>query len=186
LGCRYVSFGDLKRDEISRCTKIGIEIQRLLSAKLPLPAELGYSVIGHSIGDGLNIISGYPISIEEFNILSSCSLIMGILVLNVDEKSMAQRFGFRRECPECHLPGVVGDICPIHKSAMVQRTDGRSEEFAFRRKLYQQRISPFLALRCVGELSRLTLDTGLLAKDSVASQAERWIGQLLIEKGQAI
>jgi adenylate kinase family enzyme len=183
LGCRYISFGDLKREEIARSTGIGLEIQRLLESKCPLPAELGYTIIKDAIGDGLNIISGYLISVDEFNVLATRSLIIGILVLGVDEQTLIHRFGFRRECPECHIPGVIGDSCSVHKVPMIQREDVSLEELVSRKMLYRQRIAPFLASKYVEAPPRLLLDTSTLTKDDVVCRAEQWVRQLLTENG---
>ena len=186
VGCRYISFGDLKREEIARGSGIGLEIQRLLKSKCPLPAELGYAVIKDAIGNGLNIISGYPISIDEFNILATRSLVIGILVLGVNEQVLIRRFGFRRECPECHMPGIIGDSCPVHKVPMIQREDVGLKELVSRRMLYQQRIAPFLTSKVIEALSKLSLDTSVLTKDDVACQAEQWIRHLLVTQGGAV
>lgn len=183
MGCRYISFGDLKRDEITRNTSLGLEIKKLLDLQCPLPAKLGYAVIRGAIGGGLNIISGYPISVDEFNILSADSRIIGILVLNVNEQTLIQRFGLRRECPECHMPGVIGDLCSTHKITMIQRGDMTTEELISRRKLYRQRIVPFLESKHVGVLHQLLLDSSALSKDDVACHAEQWIRQLLTKNG---
>lgn len=182
-GCRYISFGDLKRDEIARGTEIGLEIKRLSGSRCPLPAELGYAVIRDAISDGLNIISGYPISADEFRILSTRSPVIGMLVLGLDEQTLIQRFGLRRECPECHMPGVVGDVCPTHKILMTQREDVTLEELVSRRKLYRNRIVPFLESGCAMALPRLSLDTNTLTKDGLARLAEQWVRQLSAEDG---
>ncbi len=183
LDCQYISFGDLKRDEIARGTGLGLEIKRLLESRCPLPAELGYAVIRDSIADGLNIISGYPISTDEFKTLSDCSSVIGILVLGIDESTLIQRFGLRRECPKCHMPGVVGEVCPTHRTAMIQREDMNLEELVSRRKLYRERILPFLESRYILALPRLLLDTNALTKDNAVHLAERWIRGLPTENG---
>jgi hypothetical protein len=176
----------LKRQEIIKRTRAGLAIEKLLELEHPLPAELGYFVTKGAIRDGLNVISGYPISIDEFNLFSIHALMIGILVLSADEKILVQRFNSRSECPQCHMPGVVGDLCPIHKIPMIQRTNINPEEFATRRKLYRRRIKPFLKSKCVKNLPKLMLDSGTLTKNEIVYQAKRWIRwirQLTIENG---
>lgn len=187
MGCRYISFGDAKRQEIALGTTIGLEIQRLLESRCPLPAELGYSVIKNAIGNDLNIISGYPISIDELNTLTTHSTLTGILLLDIDEQTLIGRFSLRRECPECHMPGIIGDLCPVHKISMIQREDASLEELISRRKLYQQRIAPFLTSKVVKTLPQLSLDTGVLTKDDVACRAEQWIRKILqSQRGESV
>lgn len=182
MGCQYISFGDLKRQEISAGTEIGIAIKQLLAQNCPLPAELGCAVIRNKIASGLNFISGYPISVDEFNALSVHVSIIGIVALSVDETVLIQRFGLRRECPECHLPGIIGDVCSVHQIQMVQREDIKLDELIARRNLYRQRILPFLESRLIKVLPQLPLNSSVLAKEEVANQVERWIKKLLAKK----
>ena len=162
MGCPYISFGDLKRQEISAGTEIGIAIKQLLAQSCPLPAELGYAVIRSRIARGLNFISGYPISVDEFNTFSTHVSMIGIVALSVDEITLIQRFGLRRECPECHLPGIIGDVCSVHQIQMVHREDVRLDELMARRNLYRQRIAPFLESGSVKVLPQLSLDSSVL------------------------
>ncbi|MFH1200723.1 MAG: nucleoside monophosphate kinase [bacterium] len=187
MDCQYISFGDSKRQEIALGTTIGLEIQRLLKSRCPLPAELGYSVIKNVIGNYLNIVSGYPISIDELNTLANHSKIIGILLLSIDEQTLIRRFSLRRECPKCQMPGVIGDSCPVHKVSMIQREDVSLKELIFRRKLYQQRIAPFLTSKVIETLPRLSLDTGVLTKEDVVCRAEKWIRETLRnQEGESI
>lgn len=176
--CSYVSFGDLKRQEITKGTLVGVRIRELLALGCPLPAELGFSVIKSAIVSESNIISGYPISIDEFDFLSKHISVVGILVLTVDEMTLIRRFGLRRECPECHIPGTIGDVCHVHNVAMVPRSDASLEELISRRRLYKQRIMPFLASGQVGTLPRLDIDCSLLTKEEVASQTTSWMKKI--------
>lgn len=180
LGCRYISFGDLKRDEIKKHSYLGTQIQFLLDKECPIPAELGYRVIRGSIkDDALNIISGYPISLDEFKVVSRGSRVAGMIELCVDELTLIMRLGRRRECPVCHLPGVIGDVCLKHNVSMTQRNDIGIDELLKRRRLYYQRIEPFLQLEEIRQIPNLRLDTNTLAREEVAFQAEMWINSTL-------
>jgi adenylate kinase family enzyme len=44
MNCRYISFGDLKRDEIANSTEIGVLIEDLLRSGSRIHADLGGSV----------------------------------------------------------------------------------------------------------------------------------------------
>ena len=179
LGCRYISFGDLKRDEIKQHTRLGAQLQFLLDRECPIPAELGYEVIKGTIEDDiLNIVSGYPISIDEFRVMSRSALVVGVIELCVDELTLIMRLGTRRECPVCHFPGVIGDVCPRHNTNMTRRDDVGIDELLKRRRLYHQRIEPFLQLEEIRQIPNLRLDS-TLAREDVASQAEMWINSTL-------
>lgn len=180
MGCPYISFGDLKRDNIAQGTETGLAIERLLHAKCPLPSELGYSVIKDAIRDGLNFISGYPISVDEFNTLATNASMLGGIMLEVDEATLVQRFGQRRQCPQCHFPGVEGDWCHVHQIPMTPREDVSVEELFSRRKLYRQRIQPFLESLQIKTLPQLVLNSSVLTKKGMIRQAELWIKQLIM------
>lgn len=180
LGYRYISFGDLKRDAIKKQTKLGTQIQLLLDSECPIPAELGYEVIKEAIGDNeINIISGYPISLDEFRAIAHRGFVAGVIELHIDEIILIVRLGQRRECSICHLPGVIGDSCPKHNVSMIQRNDVGIDELLKRRRLYRQRIEPFLRMEEIRKIPNLCLDSSSLTREAVASQAEAWIRSTL-------
>lgn len=183
LGCPYISFGDLKREAIAAGTETGLAIQRLLDEGLPIRAELGYAVIEDAMRDTLNVISGYPISATEFETLSIHAPVVGVITLSVDEQTLVRRFGLRRECPRCHMPGSVGDQCLVHGIPMIQREDGSAEQLIVRRQLYQRRIGPFLESRQIVDLPHLRIDTSKLTKLEVANLAEHWLRSLIAAGG---
>lgn len=179
MGCPYISFGDLKRDSIAHGTLVGAAIQKLLAARCPLPSELGYAVIKDAIKDGLNFVSGYPISVDEFKAFTAKISIVGTIMLEVDEATLVQRFGQRRQCRQCHFPGVEGDRCPVHQIPMTLREDVSVEELSSRKRLYRQRIQPFLESSQIKTLPQLVLNSSALNKEGMVRQAERWVKQLI-------
>ena len=108
---------------------------------------------------------------------------IGILILGVNEKTLIQRFSLRRKCSECYMPGIIGDLCPIHKIPMVQREDMSLEELITRRKLYRQRITPFLKSKDIKILPRLLLNSSTFTKDDLICRTEEWINGLLTKNG---
>lgn len=183
MQCPFIAFGDRKRDEIARRTEIGIAIENILQIGSPIPAELGYALIEKAIRPGLNIISGYPISIDEFTVLSAHCAVAGVIVLSINESALLKRFELRRICPQCQEPGVDGDFCPIHKIQMVRRVDANAQELVLRRKLYVERITPFLESSLITRLRRLNLDTSTLTREEVKTRTREWIEYLLFRGG---
>ena len=179
MDCRYISFGDLKRDEIANRTEVGIQIEELLRSGSQIHADLGFKVIERAVHSGLNIISGYPISLGEFERISSFCPMIGVVVLQVNESELVRRFTLRRECPKCHKLGLEGDVCPAHGIRLVRRQDASKEELAKRRVLYQQRIAEFLRVSPISHLPRLVFDTSELTREEVGKKTELWIQQLL-------
>ena len=178
MDCRYISFGDHKRDEIAKRTETGAQIEEHLRLKEQIPPHLGYRVVGGAIQRGLNIISGYPISLDEFELISSRCPMVGLVLLHVNESEQKRRFTLRRECPKCHKLGMEGDVCPVDKAKMVCRQDANVEELAKRRVLYEHRIAEFLLLSPITEIPRLVLDTSGLTREEVGKRTESWIEQL--------
>jgi len=175
-GWRYISFGDLKREEIKTGSILGRKLQSLLEKECPIPAEVGYEVIGDHIQFGnINVISGYPISEDELRTVSRYGTIWKMVGLSIDEKTLISRFANRRVCPFCHQPGVEGDICPKHQVVMGRRDDVGVDELLRRRRLYRQRIEPFLASDIAQTIPTLHLDTSNLSSEVVASQVVEWI-----------
>lgn len=179
FSCPYISFGDIKRDHITRKTDIGIAIETYLWEGHSIPPALGFAVIEDRMSNGLQFISGYPISTEELEILSRRCCMLGIINLTIDESTLVQRFEQRRECPICHLPGIKGEVCPLHHAEMVRRTDATIEEQLTRRMLYRTRIAPFLQTQSIAILPRLDCDTSSLARVEVIDRCETWTRQLL-------
>lgn len=183
LQCRYISFGDLKRDEIKRRTKLGAEIESLTKRECPIPSEMGYEVIESSVGShGLHIVSGYPISTDELMAMSHHGHIAGFVILAIDEPTLIARHGLRRECPICHFPGSIGDFCPEHSVLMVQREDVGIEELVKRRRLYYQRIEPFLQSEDVRRIPNIRLTNSSLTKGELVAKTREWLLSLLSER----
>src|SRR3989339_1380464 len=101
LRTNYVSFGDQKRIEIAHRSSVGIAIERFLEAGLAISPEVGFSLIESQIIGNPSILSGYPISAEEFVVLSSGCSLLGIISLTVDSTTILNRFQKRRVCPRC-------------------------------------------------------------------------------------
>lgn len=184
LNCCYISFGDLKRDEIALKTELGTTIKKALLGENLIPAELGYSMFRKAIGHGLNIISGYPISADEFSLFSNSCTMAGVIILSADEQTLLNRFRIRRECPYCHEPGIEGGVCYIHGVKMTHRLDTNMEELSARRKLYKQRIHPFLETLSAIGIGQLRIDTSGLTRKEVFYKTKQWLTQLLLKMGE--
>ncbi len=184
LNCPYISFGDIKRQKIISNDPVGNSIKELLQKGKPINAKLGYSIIKDSLMSGLNLASGYPISINEFKELSKHNAkIIGTIILEVNESTIIKRFNQRSECPICQRPGIVGSICPIHKILMMQRNDATLSELVSRRKLYIERIYPFLKSNPIQSLPNLLLNSSYLDEYEILQKTESWIMRNLVKNG---
>lgn len=181
LGCPYISFGDTKRDEIRQNTELGSQLKQILDEEKPIPAELSYEVIRDNICvDGENIISGYPVSNDELSVLTKYGFVLGIVVLDIDEQNLLSRFYSRVECPICHLSGRNGDCCLQHSMKMVKREDVTENELAKRRRLYSQKVQPFLDTN-LSSFPNLSIKVGTLHKHELTKIVFGWYSNLKSE-----
>lgn len=178
FGGSCISFGDLKRKNIVQGTWAGREIKRLLDSNCPLPAELGWEIIKNEFDGRPNFLIGYPISRDELRVLSSYLRVLGIIRLTINEQTLVERFAVRGECPRCKLSGIAGNVCPTHKVVLLRREDADHKELLFRRRLYLERILPFLNSTEVRSIKQITLDGGL-AQHEVLRVTEQWVQKLL-------
>lgn len=177
--CPYLSFGDIKRNEIAQGTEIGLRINTFVQRKIPIPPELGFKIMERCLSPGLNILSGYPISLPEYEIFSLCAKMIGVVVLHIDEETLRKRFENRHECPQCHFPGIKGNRCEIHGVLMVRRGDATPCELEARKDLFRARISPFLDSPVMGQLPRLTFESQELSLAEKRLCAREWLQTIL-------
>lgn len=180
-GFTYISFGRLKREEIINQTEIGILLEEQIKQRQPITPELGTELIVESLTPGSNIISGFPISREELETLKKSlnslgnGTIKGVIVLEIDDGLIQERFFNRRVCPVCQFPGREGNICPTHNVPLAKRFDCNEEELAFRLALYRNRIKPFLESGALREYPQIVIDVSRLSKSEMVERVKNFI-----------
>ena len=144
----YLSFGDIKRKEIIKNTILGLRLQSDINNNLPINPNDGIELIQKNILKRMSIIllSGYPISLEEYVPLNSVYQVILGIYLRIDKITMRKRFFSRAVCPFCDFPGTIGDVCIAHNLKMVKREDATEKEFNRRIRLFNNRIVPFISL----------------------------------------
>ncbi len=180
-GFAYISFGGLKEKEILSQTETGILLEKQIKQGKPITPKLGTELIANSLTPGTNIISGFPISREELetfkellNTLRNWT-IRGVIILEIDESLVSERFFTRRVCPVCQFSGKEGDVCPEHKMALIKRFDCNEREFAFRLTLYRHRIKPFLESGALREYPQLVINVSNLSKSEIVEKVKSFI-----------
>lgn len=180
-GFAYISFGKLKRKEILSQTEIGILLEKQIKQGQPITPEIGVELIVKSLAPGSNIIAGFPISREELEALKeslnslSNWIIKGVIVLEIDESLISERFFNRRVCPVCQFPGREGNICPTHNVPLIKRFDCNEKELAFRLALYSNRIKPFLESEALGKYPQIVIDISNLSKSEMVEKVRSFI-----------
>lgn len=183
-GFTHISFGKLKKEEIINQTEIGILLEEQIKQRQPITPEVGVELIVKSLTPGSNIISGFPISRQELEALKKSLnslrgwVIKGVIVLEIDESLIPERFFNRRVCPVCQFPGREGNICPTHNVPLIKRFDCNEEELAFRLALYRNRIKPFLKSGALGEYPQLVIDISKLSKGEMVEKVRSFIQKI--------
>ncbi len=146
FGLPYISFGDIKREEIQKESILGKNLKYNIDKNLPINPDDDLKLINnhYDCSKPLASISGYPISEIEYSELSKGYNIIFGIYLEASEEILRKRFFGRVVCPICNFPGLIGDLCPIHNKEMLKRDDTNENEFNKRMKLFNQRIYPFI------------------------------------------
>lgn len=178
-GLPYLSFGDLKREEIYKRSNLGLSLQSNINEGIPINHSDGFSLIKKNI---LSVdvpaisLSGYPISEIEYSQIGLLYQIVFGIYLKVSEETIRKRFFNRGVCPICHFPGSFNNLCPVHNLNMIRREDATEEELSKRMKLFNKRINPFIELVTRKNLFPLTIyDSEFLNFESIYSDINRYL-----------
>lgn len=180
----YISFGNIKGKEILSQTETGVLLEKQIKQGQPITPKVGAELITRSLALGSNIISGFPVSREELetfkkllNILGNWT-IRGVMILEIDEGLISERFLNRRVCPVCQFPGKEEEVCPTHKMHLIKRFDCDEEELAFRLTLYNKQIKPFLESGLLREYPQLVINVSNLSKSKMIEKAISFIQKI--------
>jgi adenylate kinase len=177
-GLPYLSFGDLKREEINKKSSLGLVLQSKINNGMPINPKDGFALINKNFLSGRPAISlsGYPISEIEYSQLTKLYQIVCGIYLKVSEETMRKRFFNRGVCPICHFPGSLNSLCPIHNLNMIRREDATYEELNKRMKLFNKRINPFIELATRNNLFPLKIyNSEFLDFESIYSDINKYL-----------
>lgn len=180
---KYVSFGDLKRLEIVNKSPLGVLLNFQIKNGKPIDPLVGAKLMKKYLGL-LNVISGYPISIEEleaFRIYCRC-IIKGIIHLEIDETKIYQRFFNRGICPNCGYVGQSQGYCRIDNVPLEKRFDCDENELNFRIQLYKNRILPFLQGASFSAYPIINIDTSNISEEEIFQKAKEFLEFLKIKQ----
>ncbi|MEK7635930.1 MAG: nucleoside monophosphate kinase [Patescibacteria group bacterium] len=180
---KYISFGDLKRLEIINKSSIGIILDSQIKNGKPINPLVGARLIEKYLGL-LNIISGYPISIEELRIFRArCRcIIQGIIHLGINEIKIRQRFFNRGICQNCGYIGQLQKHCRIDDVLLVKRFDCNEDELNFRLQFYKNRILPFIQGASLSAYPMINIDTSDLSEEEIFQKAKEFLESLKIKQ----
>lgn len=177
-GIPYLSFGDLKREDVRKGTAAGLRAVKQSESGQPMDPQDAWSIVQTHLTHPIFQLSGFPISLTELELFSSHSRIMGVIFLKLEEEIVRQRYNSRAVCPQCLTPGTLGGLCTKHNLALEVREDTSDLELTRRLNL-NRRIESFLGeSQVIFRYPSLVLD-GTLPLDICASKALDWLAPLI-------
>lgn len=158
----HISTGDLLRNEIANCTKIGQEIKEKMTRGQFVSDELITKLLKKRLSSkdckkGY-ILDGYPRNIIQAeiydNLLKELEFDNSIIVfLDIDKESALNRIKSRMVCPKCgmsynlstpDLSPVRDGICDDCSSVLTIRTDDTEETYENRYNTYLKETYPLV------------------------------------------
>ncbi len=159
-GIPHVSTGDMFREHVAKCTKLGMEVEGYLRAGKYVPNDIVNRMVFERLdADDCKmgfVLDGYPrtwgqlIALDE-EIKRRGWKIDAVVNLRVSEEVMIKRLSARRVCPKCNaiyhlinMPPKVDEICDVCGTAIIQREDDKPEVIKMRLKVYEEESSSLL------------------------------------------
>jgi adenylate kinase len=187
-GWPHLATGDLLREQITRKTSLGLEMQSILAAGQLAPDDLVSRMVWDRLGwpdcETGFLLDGFPRTIPQAEGLaqwfSGRNFRPVLIHLWVEYNEILRRLTGRRTCSSCgaiyHLestPSKVPDVCDNDGAALTVRADDREEVVLQRLQTYQTQTWPVAeTLRKNGILVE-AIECGEMDPESVADRI-RW------------
>ncbi|BCR21844.1 adenylate kinase [Borrelia sp. HM] len=155
LNYDHISTGDLFRENISKSTPLGKEIEQIVENGQLVPDAITIKIVEDKINTLKNknnfILDGFPRNINQAKALDN--FLKNIQVINflLDESILIKRLSGRRICQSCGgifniytLPTKEKEICDICKGVLFQRKDDKEESLKVRLKEYNLQTKPLI------------------------------------------
>lgn len=149
----HISTGDLLREQISKETEIGKEVQKYLEEGDLAPDGIVLNLLKTRLAfedcENGYIIDGYPRTLKQSKDLFAEGIeVDKLLFLNVSNEEVINRISARRACKKCaNLVNLnIEDTlnCPKCNGALITRHDDKPEIVEHRLKLYRKTALPLL------------------------------------------
>jgi adenylate kinase len=153
----HISVGDIFRWNVTNHTKMGAQVQRVLTAGELVGDDLAESVVQRRLAEhdwnfGF-IIDGFPRSQRQAQFFLESYDIDAVVYLDMPDSEVRRRVLNRRLCAKCgmdynliedspHVPGR----CDSCGGELVQRDDDTEEALAVRLREYHEKTNPVLDL----------------------------------------
>ena len=156
---KYLSTGDIFRDEIEKNTELGIEVNKYLSDGSLVPDEITIKIVEEKIKSMDKILlDGFPRTIKQAEKLDEFlnengKSITAVINLNIPDKDVITRTSHRVICSnkDCgasfntmFMPPKVDWVCDICGSKLIKRKDDKPETIKDRLVQYHKNTKPLI------------------------------------------
>ncbi len=176
LDIPHVSTGELFRENVSRETKLGLQVKTLLKRGNLVPDDITDAMVKDRLSfsdatDGF-ILDGFPRTIPQAEYLEDLSGIDHVLNLSCPVDELIRRLTGRRFCPVCSrtyhihfLPPATEGKCDDDGTDLLIRDDDGLEAVMNRLKVYAALTEPLISW--YGDRGLLRIVDASLAPDDV-------------------
>lgn len=156
---KYLSTGDIFRDEIEKNTELGIEVNKYLSEGSLVPDEITIKIVEEKLKSTDRILlDGFPRTIKQAEKLDEFlnengKSITAVINLNIPDKDVITRTSHRVICSnkDCgasfntmFMPPKVDGVCDICGSKLIKRKDDKPETIKDRLVQYHKNTKPLI------------------------------------------
>ena len=150
FGLKFISTGDILREEVQKSTQLGKKVAEYLKKGLLVPDDLIIEIIKKYIKDGF-VLDGFPRTIGQAEALDRISGVDLVINLNVPDNVIIARLSNRLICSKCGaiynaltLKPKKEGICDKCGGELYQREDDKPEVIKERLNVYRKQTEPLI------------------------------------------
>lgn len=145
----HISAGAILREEVAKDTTIGREIQKYIDKGKLVPNALVNDIVRLEVQSKKKyVLDGFPRTLEQAKAIADMH-IDKVILLDIDEKTVIQRFAGRRVCSKAghgyhlqFLPPKKKSVCDIDGSKLIRRKDDQPKVIRDRFRIYHRETLP--------------------------------------------
>ncbi|MCF7871922.1 nucleoside monophosphate kinase [Candidatus Woesearchaeota archaeon] len=152
-GFVQVSMGDLLREEVARCSELGLKIKALIDNGNLVPEDITYDLFKKrmsQIGDVL--LDGIPRNLKQAEWIDEHFKVDFVLVLELSEEETVRRLEKRRICTASKKIFISDKItkedveeCKAAGGEIIQRDDDKPDAIKKRLQIYKEKTEPVIS-----------------------------------------
>lgn len=191
LGFVHYSTGEVFREQISRGTELGRQVERYVTSGALVPDELVLAVVAEFVREHARssiAFDGFPRTVPQAVGLDELLQELGsrvdrAVLIDLNAEEVVRRLSSRRQCRKCSRiynlsfsPPQNPGVCDECGGELYQRADDQEETIWSRLKVYAEQTSPLIDYyERQGKLVRID---GALGRDRVFAELEHLVAQL--------